>query len=277
MKEKKMENEKIEELDSEEYYDMLCRNSKRVTDEINLLPISDRVKKNVDDFLDFDGIAGKKVRPYKSYFINGKAGIWIDLDNGGYCYFLFGDNDTWEWRAEAYITGKEDKIVYKKELSGEGPTDLIFTHKDGETTAYFIVYDEILKLITIPDTFTIDATPVIKFKDVYVIWETSRYDGMLSGYGLYRGEIVYFDCVDETFFEHQRLFAVYKLSILEKFMVGIRKWQWGLIMSHPLFWKCYMIKYNLKYQLGLNQTVEQSLKANEKFHNGHKVLGYFTW
>lgn len=268
-----MENK---DLTDDEYYDVLCQNSKRVTEEINLLPISDRIKQNIDDFLDYHGIAGKKVRPYKSYFINGKAGIWFDLDDNGYCYILFGEDDTWEWKVEAYVRGK-DEIAYKKELSYSGSRDLLFENKDGTTTACFIFHDEAMKLITIPDEFTVIGQPRFKFKDLYIIWETGRYDGILSGYAIFRNEIVHINCVDETFFERQRLFAIYRLSIFEKIIVGIRRWRWGILMTSPLMWKCYMTKHRIKNHLGLNQTVEQSKKAGDDFHNSHKILGYAEW
>lgn len=264
------------EMSDEEYYEVLCQNSKRVIDEINLLPVSNRIKTNIDDFLNYDGIAGKKVRPYKSYFINGKAGIWFDLDDNGYCYILFGDDDTWEWKIEAYVRDN-DGIVYKKEMSHSGSRDILFDNKDGTTTPLFIFHDEPLKLITLPDKFSKEWLPRLDKKAINIFWETDRYDGMLTGYGIYNNKIVFVKCIDETFFERDRMFAVYQLSLLERIMMCFNKRMWSIVSTSRFIWAGYMFIYRLKNNLGLHKSVKQILDKNDKFTNSHKILGYYVW
>lgn len=292
-----MDNNEYEKLKSNqtehdgEYHELLYKYHADKLKEIDLLPVSDRIKRNIDDFLTYSGVSDIKLKLYTVQFIDGKVGIRWDLDDG-YVSIFFEDGDKWRWEAKTSQINEKVTIIEERHLEGvlEKTTtysgDCSWTYKDRQNenvfNAFFVLPEEVTKLIMlddfIPENF---SERKIKREDVHIFWVTNKYDGMLSGYGVYKNIPVYVDCEYETFFQRTRIFGVYKLSFLEKLFVLLRKEKWDTIVSNRLFWNIHMKMFHFKNFLDKNKSVDEmvkkSLKKKDDFRKSHRLLGYYEW
>lgn len=275
----------------DEYHTLLYKYHADKLKEIDLLPVSDRIKHNIDDFLTYSGVSDVKLKLYTVQFINGKVGLRWDLEDG-YVSVFFEDGDKWNWEAKTSQINEKVTIIEEHNLKGilektsTYSGDCSWTYKDRDKenvfNAYFILPDEVINLITLNDFIPEEFSErKIKEREIHIFWETNRYDGMLSGYGIYKNKLVYIDCEYETFFKRTRIFGVYELSILEKLLVLFRRAEWIIVMSNKLFWNIHMKMFHFKCFLDRNKSIDEhvkkSLKKKDDFKNSHKLLGYYEW
>lgn len=293
--EKIMDNNEYEKLklnqteNDAEYHELLYKYHADKLKEIDLLPISDRIKHNIDEFLTYCGISDVKLKLYTVQFVDGKVGLRWDLDDG-YVSIFFEDGDKWNWEAKSSQLNCKIPTIEEHHLTGmlektqkySGDCSWTYKNKEGIIDAYFTLPDEVVNLIILDDFIPKEFSErKIKKSDVHIFWVTNKYDGMLSGYGIYQNKPVYVDCEYETFFQRIRIFGVYKLSFLEKLFVLARKNKWDAIVSNKLFWNVYMKMFHFRNFLNrnksVNELVKKSLKKKDDFRKSHRFLGYYEW
>lgn len=254
-----------------------CANIDKATEDAKSVGISGTLLTKIEDFLeDYYGMT--KVYPFTFQQVKGWPGIRWDIPTG-YCSVLFSpDDDTWLFDAKftepndnKYIPGMTTTFFYR------GQPSFTITQKDETEKPYYVLPDEIDKKIKLEDTFEKEYCPLINNQLVNVLWETNRYDGMISGYVEYSGRIFYADMVDETPFERNRMFALYELSFLERLWMVLSMARWNLIRTYTIFWKWWFWYQNVKLKIRANNSfgiADVWNKKKEDFNASHKIVGY---
>jgi hypothetical protein len=124
---------------------------------------------------------------------------------------------------------------------------------------FYVIPSEVANFIFVDDEFD-TKVDLIQPYEYRVVWITSKYDGMLSGYCYYDRNLCYFDMVEETPMQRKRLFAIYKLSVLKRLMVWKRYHMWHFSLAHNVvfnirtwFWRRRIKKASLKDGVNTNQ------------------------
>lgn len=141
------------------------------------------------------------------------------------------------------------------------------------------------KTITLKDEFSQLYEPKIEMysknrdtkNKVIVQWTTNYYDGMLSGYCSYNGKLCYFDCVEETTYDRQRVFAMYKLRLIDIIKATFSHWTWRFARSDTwygkLLWKWYCFKSSVRTTKGY----EKARETKQRWLDRMPILGYFHY
>lgn len=268
----------------EEYHKMIYKHHYQKIKEINLFPVSDRIKHNIEKFLTYSGVSDIKLKLYTIQFIDGKVGLKWELDNGGYVSAFFEDDDKWSWETKQIIILKDSELKLstdlcdkiEKKLTYSGKCNFTCKNRHGKVEAYFHFPDEVEKLITLEEVIPEEFKTTINNNQVQIFWETNQHDGIISGYGVYNNKIVYIDNVYETFFTRRRIFGVYELSFLDKFYMMIQRSIWFFILGGKMRWNLYhfLRKINSWFK---KPYVNKYLEKKNNFKISHKLLGYYEW
>lgn len=213
-----------------------------------------------------DSMCGVRMKPFTIQVTHNKVGVkWTLLD--GYVSVLFGPGDAWEWEAHhvehdlsaCHDDGSDSSFETHHRHNGS------YSYKIGDTP-YYSLPTEIEKLVSIPDTFVGTYEPILKPSQYEVTWVTNKWDGMLSGYARCDNELYYFDMVEETYFKRNRMFALYKLSRWEQFIVWCQYHWWLIALAHKVCWKLYW---------WIRKTPTKYWAAAAHLRQTHEVVGYF--
>ena len=205
--------------------------------------------------------------------VTGKIGVKWTLPDG-YVSVLFGPGEDWEW--EAY-TIERDFSVDRND--GSDPSvEITYRHNGAcsfkiRETPYYYLPDEIEELVSIPDSFEGTYEPMLKKHQYNIVWVTNRYDGMLSGYAVVDNRLCYFDMVEETDFKSHRMFAMFELSLWERFNAWRRYHAWHSALSNKTYWKVYWWWRNFTHQR--RKSPEEHWAVVDDWRSRHRVVGYF--
>lgn len=242
----------------------------QVLHQLRALGADDKIIKNVWELFD---MVNRPFKPAAAQLVDGRYGVRWDFEQG-FLSVLFGPDDNWEWETKAIVgkPGDEDCSGYTRHIRYAGKPSFVLHEQP-----YYTFPDEVDKIISIPEPFEKQYEPMIPKREYKVLWHTNYWDGMLAGYCEYKGNICYFNNVDETTFTHNRMFAVYQLSLYEKTLALFHHYKWNITLYNRTLWDLHMKMRKWKQKFTKTKTSEHYVNETEKFHNSHKILGYFEW
>ena len=256
-------------------YDDQLMMFERVLKDAELLTSDANQLKHLGSFLD---AISSRVKPCRAQLINSKVGVRWEWDTG-YVSVLFGSDDSWEWISEsASCFGGCKEYIFDKKYSFSGGSS--YTSKSIRGPIYGPIYwlpEEVLNLIKVPDTFEGTYEPMIEKHNYDVVWETSRYDGMLAGYCQYKGKLHLFEHVEETEFERHRMFAVFELPFLERITVWWRYHAWHTTLYNHVLWNMhtYVWRMGMRWNTFFKRHDKTYEERFAKLKKTHKIVGYF--
>ena len=121
---------------------------------------------------------------------------------------------------------------------------------DSTGRPHYFISNDIEDLIVLPEPFKLQCC-ILNNWEYKISWVTGRYDGPLSGYVQYNNRLCEFNIVEETECERRRLYAIYKLSMLEAVVSWVRYHKWHFIVGNKIGWKVWMYfhsKFPTKYK-----------------------------
>ena len=249
--------------DQELMFEQVVEDAKILTSDTNQLTHLESFLDNISD----------RVHPCRAQFIDSKIGVRWDCESG-YISVLFGPDDTWEWISEFinHYGGNKDYTYNEKHSFGGGSSYM----REDDFPVYWLP-EEVLNLIKIPDTFEGTYEPIIEKYEREIVWVTSKYDGMLAGYCQYQGKLHLFEHVEETDFGRNRMFAMFKLSLLERVRVWWRYHVWHTILYNQLLWNMYTYKWRMgmKWSNFFKCRTETYGERLTRLKKSHKIVGYF--
>lgn len=138
-------------------------------------------------------------------------------------------------------------------------------------TPHYFFPDDVEKIISTPDAFSKEYYPHLESYQYFVVWVTNKYDGMLSGYCRVNGKLHYFDCIEETYYQRKRMYAVYELSLYERLKVWMQYHKWHFVVNTSWARRIGM----WLYRYNKHTTSEQYQKNKQAFERAHDIVGYF--
>lgn len=204
--------------------------------------------------------------------VMGRIGVRWNLPDG-YVSVLFGPEEDWEWEAhtvERLIPGETDGSDSSFEISYRHNGACSFKLRD---TPYYYLPDEVEELVSDPDVFGGTYEPRLKPHQYNIIWVTNKYDGMLSGYVMVNNRLCYFDMIEETEFKRNRIFAIFELSVWERFNAWRQHHLWNLAMVNKTYWKVYWWWKNFTRKR--HKSPEEHWADVDKWRAQHHIVGYF--
>lgn len=228
----------------------------------------------LDDFL-WDSLGGVDLKPFVINRFGDGVGVWWDHGDD-HVWALFSPHTTdWEWSATTVRTdgnGEGGNTDYTAAYGHKGMCS--FTSSITGEPHYFFP-DDVERIVSTPDKFKQEYHPMLMSYEYNISWVTNKYDGMLSGYGMYQRRLHYIDMVEETDYQRRRMYAVYQLTPLEQLVAYLRHVKWTLTLNISWAWKLYTKWHRLKLKFKRRGTAEEYWAAKNKFRQTHKVVGYF--
>lgn len=203
---------------------------------------------------------------------NGYIGFIIrsGLENNAVGEINFFGQGSWSYTITASKNNGEDELRGKITYQFKGKADRWSVEDMVDDTPYlFSFYGEGPSLFNLPETFSKNYEPMLPFRGTsarsngngaFIEWKwiTSYYDGPIAGYCRYNKKLHAYQQTDEKDFSRERLYAVYKLNIIEKCciyfeygfigtiskIIGYNKW-WSIRHKYlnkifklkPVWWK----------------------------------------
>ncbi len=220
-----------------------------------------------------DSMCSVRMKPFNIQVTQNKIGVKWTLD-AGYVSVLFGPEENWEWEA---CTVERDFSGDRND--GSDPTfEVSYRHSGAcsfklHDAPYYYLPDEVEELVSEPDTFEGTYEPKLKPYQYNIVWVTNKYDGMLSGYAMVNDRLCYCDTIEETEFKSHRMFAVFELSLWERFNVWRRYHTWNTAMTNRTFWKVYWWWRNVTRRP--RKTPEDHWADIRTWRQAHTIVGYF--
>lgn len=201
-----------------------------------------------------------KMRPFTTMVVGEHVGVNWKLDQG-HVTVMMGPSDDWVWQAVVNESPTCDDSTgdYTRTYSHNGKCSYYI-----DNTPYYSLPAEVEELISLPDTFKGEYYPLFNECEYDIAWVTNRYDGLLSGYVRLRSDkkIYYFTLVEETEFTHDRMFAVYRLSLLSRISMWLHYHLWFTALNNNVVMKFY--------RTVCNRFLRPTL------HQSHNVVGFFN-
>lgn len=226
---------------------------------------------SVAEFL-WDSCGALNLRPFDVQLVkDGDVQITWEYDRTCVSVLFCADSEDWRW--EARTVNREADAEYP---DADGGYSTIYSHRGPcsfrvEAVPYYVLPDEVDKLISVPDEYKGTYYPVLAKALYDIVWVTNRYDGMLSGYCRLGGKLHYFDNVEETVYQRNRMFAIYRLSWLERVGAWVRHHEWNCVVNTRWAWNASMWFYRRRKPI----TAETHRTTKQKFVGTHHVVGYF--
>lgn len=225
----------------------------------------------LDDLL-WDSLGCRDLRPFRINRHGDKVGVWWDYDKTS-VWAMFSPHTTdWEWSATTSKSNGNDMdgdTTYTVTYKHTGKCS--FTYKD---TPHYFFPDEVEELVSVPDVFSKEYEPRLGRANWTLVWETNKYDGMLSGYINIGGKMYYADMVEETYHQRKRMYAVYELSMLERVRAHIGHQWWKFTLDHRSLFNMRVKWSRFRDNMFPKTRVDYERQRN-KFRETHQVKYYF--
>lgn len=170
------------------------------------------------------------IHPFTLQVIGDRVGVRWELPDATISV-MFGPDYDWEYHLIHHMKMSEGNVFVKRIDYAGGPP---LIH---EGTPYYWLPEEILVILSVPEPFRVQYTPLLTPDEYQVEWETNNYDGMISGYIRYKNRLHYADCIEETPYEHVRVFAVYHLSTWHRMFAWFDHLKWYAAFGNKWLWK----------------------------------------
>ena len=207
-------------------YEQQQNDALKIYDELKNMGCPQQTLDNIDKFLD-DIISMNRIKMPQSYTDGERFGvIWSDAPSETNVLFST-DTNNWEWWAT--IVTKYYTSTYH---GGGEPSRL----KNNPEVYWYFMPEVAYKWSLLPETFNIQPSCMFNKHQYHIVWETNRYDGMLSGFCSITGKLYAFNCVEETDFTRKRLYAVYKIPLHSRVLTWYKYHTWNLKLAIPVLW-----------------------------------------
>lgn len=162
-----------------------------------------------------------------------------------------------------------------------------FTYKKKRSPYIFVLDKPIEKYVTLKSEFVNTYEPLFKRAErsiydysVSVSWTTSYYDGPLTGYCRHNHRLYHFDLVEEADISGDRMYAIYELSLLERFKAYLSHFYWTTTMMIRPLYNFYMFRYRLRQRYEnwryKGEYYKIIHKKRDEWKAKHKIVGFFT-
>lgn len=133
------------------------------------------------------------------------------------------------------------------------------------------------------DEFEYDYQPLFKIdkanrnlpNHINYGWTTSVWDGPLAGYCYHNHKLCYFDLEEETEYDRNRMYVIYKLNIWDKVKAYWQHYRWTyIIRKYQWVWNLHLWTYKRKPFNAKKADIKQ--KKFQCWKDKKEKIGYFS-
>lgn len=258
----------------ERTFDNQTDNIQQVINDAKNVGVQEPLLTYLDEFLEsYWGMT--KVKPFTFQLVNGNPGVRWDFEDGSLSVVFEPDNQ-WSYKLHHVAVNDRYNPNCETTITFRGGPSFTIDRENEPNHPFYVLPDNVEKFVKLPDIVNEEQyQPMFKSHSVCVLWETNRYDGMISGYVWCKQHgICYAKMIAETEFERNRVFAIYKLSLFEKIAKTLAFKRWRLVMKNQLLYKWWWRLTQARTPKDWKKAVEKSIEKETKFKQQHEVVGY---
>lgn len=191
----------------------------------------------------------------------------------------FYGNANWEYHFTKKEIKNNQESTFKMSFKGQAYSFICMEKKHHA----FLLEEAIDGLTKEKDEFEYDYQPLFKIDranrnlpdHINYGWTTSVWDGPLAGYCYYNQKLCYFDLEEETEYDRNRMYVIYKLNLLDKIKAYWTHYRWTHITrKYKWIWNLHL--WNYKRKPFDSKKAEIKHKKFQLWKNKKEKLGYFS-